>query len=375
MESTTEPSAQITHVKLSSSESLSLDFIRALAAQAVVVGHALGAAGIYPWPTVTHPFYMQNLAVVVFFVLSGFLIAYSVSAKQHVGDYGPASYFADRFVRIFSAYWPALIFILLVDGAFIAIAGFENYGFKTALNVRTFMTNVFMLQDYAFADNLRYFLRGTSLGSGRPLWTVAIEWWIYLLFGFIVLHRKLNIPTPLKLMVLAGLLIVPIENLNGRGNGLTLAWFLGAAVYLLRPVLLQLRVSSDVRALAFVILAIGFFVRLRTMLFDVYDPTLFALLAAGLLCLLVGLHGARGPARPSRDRMIRFFADYSFSLYLTHYTVIAVVAEFQRRAPMPREIEFLVAVLASNAVAIAFAYVTEFHHKRIRHAVARRFAV
>src|SRR4051794_34562176 len=91
-----------------------LDFVRALAAQLVLFGHAahyflpnsvfVRGAGI-----------MQSVGVNIFFLISGFLISHSVFMKRSDPSYGFGSYVADRFCRIYSAFLPALVLVAIVD--------------------------------------------------------------------------------------------------------------------------------------------------------------------------------------------------------------------------------------------------------------------
>ena len=54
---------------------------------------------------------MQNLGVVVFFLLSGLLIPYTVVRNKNRGGYSWGHFFIDRFARIYSGYLPGLIVI------------------------------------------------------------------------------------------------------------------------------------------------------------------------------------------------------------------------------------------------------------------------
>ena len=93
--------------KFQLSSSFLLHLIRGGAAQAVLVGHGLAIFGIKSMP------YLQNSAVVVFFILSGFVIPYSsfIKARKYP-SYSFSSYFIDRFSRIYMGFVPALFFVL-----------------------------------------------------------------------------------------------------------------------------------------------------------------------------------------------------------------------------------------------------------------------
>src|ERR1700754_2629741 len=83
-----------------------LDLIRLVAAQAVCFGHAISYFNVAPWLQPPYAPYMQNVAVEVFFVLSGFLIAYTLERTPTFAEYA-----VDRFARIYSAYLPCLFVV------------------------------------------------------------------------------------------------------------------------------------------------------------------------------------------------------------------------------------------------------------------------
>lgn len=138
----------------------------------VLIGHVLSASGLAP------KLPMQDLGVVVFFVLSGSLITLSARNKT---DF--SGWFIDRFARVFTPYIPALIFIAGA-GTLLQLEGPHDPG--------TMVLNAMMLQDLPLWRYLP-FPEIDRLGTGRPLWSVAMEWWFYMAFGGVFSMRKLPI--------------------------------------------------------------------------------------------------------------------------------------------------------------------------------------
>src|ERR1700735_3256298 len=134
-----------------------LNLIRAGAAEIVLIGHASG----YCLAGLERDGHLETFGVLIFFLLSGFC-------------------------RIFCGYVPALIFVVAVDASVQALPG---YPYRDSNSVLTWIGNLAMLQEYPVFQVLRrlgvaeqpWFIE--AFGSGRPFWTVAIEWWIYLGFG------------------------------------------------------------------------------------------------------------------------------------------------------------------------------------------------
>lgn len=74
----------------------------------------------------------------------------------------------------------------MLDSIRIYLYDIEEYGYLNFFNTRTFIGNLLMLQNFPKFD-----LSITTFGSGRPLRTLSIEWWLYMSFGLII-SRSLN---------------------------------------------------------------------------------------------------------------------------------------------------------------------------------------
>lgn len=191
--------------KLTDASSYALDLIRVISAQIVLIGHAMSFYGVYPnkFPDI------QNIGVVIFFILSGFIISYTISSKIKMkkGAYTFTEYFIERFSRIYSGYIPAVIFVILIDSLYILVFP-DNYPYKSNFNIETAIANIFMIQTYPLSHIL-------PLGSNGPVWTLVIEWWLYMAFGWLVIRiinlKDFSIKSTSVLLVLS---IVPIYNPN-----------------------------------------------------------------------------------------------------------------------------------------------------------------
>ncbi|PTT49208.1 acyltransferase family protein [Aeromonas sp. HMWF016] len=334
--------------KLSRSNSSILDLIRGISAQLVVIGHGISFCGValkfhqpnFPW--------VQNIAVVIFFILSGFVISYSLGRKSYRDDYSFSHYFVDRFVRIYTSFIPVLIFIVVIDFFSKSING-SLYAYNEAFNVKTFISNVFMLQDYPFINFV------TSFGSARPLWTVAIEWWIYLFVGALFFTLKNKSKNAFVYFFIVFLSIVPMYNLiGGRGNGLTLYWVYGVMIYYIfeRAILKSVSViSMFIMMIALVVMACY---RVMSDLQE-YDY-LFALYIAGVIVLLVEI-STRFNFNAIVVRVSTFLASYSYSLYLIHYSIFDfLVTRYGGGYTV-----FFTAFIFSNVVSYFFAMLFEIY--------------
>ena len=355
-----------TPFRLTAGNSLLLDLLRGLSAQAVLLGHALYFFNIHGPGADPGVFVMQNFAVLVFFVLSGFLITYSTANKlrRRGAGYGFTRFFIDRFSRIYVTLLPALLIILGLDLVSRALAP-GSYLYGNSFDLPTFLGNLLMLQDFPK-------LPVTSFGSGQVLWTLAIEWWVYLLFGWGLL-RVLRPARPrwFDYAVLLPLLIVPSWNFFGGGShGLTLTWIFGATGYgllasgWLRP-LSPLKKWGLIAWFTAVGAARFYLTGLE------YEPVL-AFCTAAVITLLVSLFATvrwpRGVARP-----VRASAAYSYTLYLTHYSLLDLLRNLYGDVLGPWALLLLGLLLCNLLAATVGLYVEVRATERVKQWLYRRF--
>ena len=352
---------------LGSTQSQHLDVLRGLAAQLVLVHHACGyflpRSGI-------EQLNLGGLGVLVFFLLSGFLITDSILARAAVRGFSFADFMISRFSRIFTAYVPAILLVAVVDHF---IVGRPGYDYAADYNLPTGLGNLFMLQDFPIFQILRrlhvpeqwWFFR--EFGSGRQFWTVSVEWWIYVIAGLGALYVLGNRrPGPIMTGVLAVAAIAPAYHLiGGPGESLTVYWLTGSvACWLYRRWALSTpALTGRGVVLAWFIAAALAAARLLFTNLRIYDPVFAALLA---VLLFLPLTICAGRARVWWTRLgIQHSAFHSYSLYLTHLTLLTWFAvEYGQRFMGWRGL--VMALVGANIFAIAFAAVFEKPHKLVR---------
>lgn len=153
--------------------SVYLDLLRFLAALAVFILHASFHRFSGGLPGLWHLAVLGNDAVMLFFVLSGFVIAHA--GARDAGD--GRAYLAARLARLWSVCIPALLLTALLDGAGMQLAPeryrFDWYGYDwPALR---------LLASALFLNEL-WFLSVQPF-SNTPYWSIGYEFWYYMLFG------------------------------------------------------------------------------------------------------------------------------------------------------------------------------------------------
>jgi peptidoglycan/LPS O-acetylase OafA/YrhL len=185
-----------------------LDIVRFLAAFTVLLSHASGLDFVTADTTLGH---YGREAVIIFFVLSGFVIAYTADQK----DRTLSVYSIHRISRVYSVVIPALLLTPIVDGIGSRLHPefYVGYDAQSVWFIRL-INSVLCMNEWGFWS-VQFF-------SNVPYWSISYEVAYYILFA-ISFYLKGSVGWPLLLIVslLAGpriLLLLPI-------------WMLGVWVY------------------------------------------------------------------------------------------------------------------------------------------------
>jgi peptidoglycan/LPS O-acetylase OafA/YrhL len=288
-----------------------LDIVRFLAAMVVFLGHASGVNWTAGFLWQFGPY--GDTCVVIFFVLSGFVIGYVSDEKERT----PESYLTSRVARLWSVVVPALALTFVVDWFGVRSAPELYLGqpwFAGDHPVLRYLASFLMLQE---VWNLHL-----VPGINGPFWSLSYEAFYYLLFGIIFYGR-----TTLKWLAVALVLVF---------SGPVIAvlfpvWGLGFLAYRLcktrtwpRPVCLLLALAG------LVLLAGSPFLRsLPFLQFHIMGDEILGRYIDGLgfFMHLLGAYGlaARMPALPGRLKgIIATVAATTFPLYLLHRPLIQV---------------------------------------------------
>jgi peptidoglycan/LPS O-acetylase OafA/YrhL len=370
---------------LSPAQRLYLDALRAGAAMMVLFGHT---AHFFLPGSFLAAGWLQGLGVYLFFLISGFLISLSVFEKRHDPHYGFRAYFIDRSCRIYSAFLPALVLVVVLDG-FIHTSPLYEWG--RDFTPQDWFGNLLMLQDFPIFQILRRLGMHDSawfigpFGSARPFWTISIEWWIYMLFGGVVLIW-LRRTRPIGRMGVLLLIFVAIEPayhfVGGYDQCLTILWVVGMGVSLfwlhvpnLAGSCAQLTVPR-LRRIALIVSAAAAFAiagRLVSSHSEMLELQFGLSLGTFIFAVLFVLGLAPVPVPPSLARLAAFLAGYSYSLYLTHYTLLEFVAI--RLVPhRDGPLVFWLIIAAANLFAMVFWSLFERHHRQLARVMKQRLA-
>lgn len=166
--------------------SYNLYLLRIMACGMVLIGHFFGT---FQYGVLANeemfPF-IQSVGVIFFFFLSGYLSYFSLQR------YDMKTYIINRFVRIYSFYFPALVLIWIIDSVNIFLFP-GTYAFYHSFNALCFIKNIFQFPIWGIGGgSVISGVINYQYGTGAPLWTLFIEWWLYLLTASIFYSIKSN---------------------------------------------------------------------------------------------------------------------------------------------------------------------------------------
>jgi peptidoglycan/LPS O-acetylase OafA/YrhL len=317
--------------------SVYLDLLRLSAAMLVFASHL-------SWRAISGGFLWQiqslgHSAVIVFFVLSGFVIQFAADKKER----DLPGYLAARFARLYSVVLPAMILTVICDGIGTAHnPASYHMGEETTPLLRLALGSTFLTQSW----------QRVSLLSNDPFWSLPYEFWYYLIFGaaFFLKGRSRIIAVALACLIAgpAILLLFPI-------------WLLGVFGY---------RISQKTKLtrprLIWIISTTGIMIAiwnnqhqtesvsvLLPRAYSVLDYVIGALVAVNMVAasqLDFGLTSLRRP--------VAYLAGMTFALYLFHLPLLHLAAAYMPRA-FPVPLRAIVAAAFTLSVVYGLSFVTE----------------
>lgn len=331
---------------LNRGQSAWLDVTRAFAAILVVIHHVRNLFFVN-YPAVKAPlnfrettkavYYLTSLghpAVMVFFVLSGFLISGSVLKSLDRGYWSWSWYLVQRLTRLWVVLLPALLLCAVWDALGIRTFGATGVYGGLASNryilwwsvpshssIGILLGNVLFLQD----------MHVPTFGSDGPLWSLANEFWYYMLFPacLLLLVGRGRLQRSLMIIVLAVAVVIALPVLPYYP-----IWLLGVAVLLVPCIRLSayfLRWGSLLLAFALTgsVLIASRSVQ-NLLLSDTLVSTAFAVSLYLLLCASARERTAKVPAKPgvvaaASQRWASGLAGFSYTLYLVHFPMLVFV--------------------------------------------------
>lgn len=269
-------------------------------------GHALDPSVIVGY--LTFPFAWGSAGVPIFFVISGYCIHRNAALKL-AADPGyrldVPNFWARRFARIYPVLLAALLLTLALDAISLQIQPVSHK--IRDIGVAAFLVNLFSLQGVA----------GYTYGSNGALWTLSLEVQFYAIYPLLfAVRRRVGMPAVVAAVALVNVVSAWLLERHDLQffTSYWLSWTIGAWIADVRAQPVRGAAAVPSRGwygAAALLLAAG----CGAFHFGQYGA--FQLWAAGFACFLY--RALACPPRPTLPlRVLGWFGDFSYSLYLIH---------------------------------------------------------
>jgi peptidoglycan/LPS O-acetylase OafA/YrhL len=339
-----------------------LDLLRGVAALLVCAGHLrafifIDFAHVASPNTFDRLFYfatgLGHQAVVVFFVLSGYLVGGSVLNAYQSGRWSWKNYTLRRLSRLWTVLLPALAFTFVLDnlGRSWGASGYDGAWYSlycsgptpaapTDLRAITCVGNAVFLQT----------IEVNCFGTNGPLWSLANEFWYYVLFPVIIgaaVARSIPIRVFYFLLAISFVCWLPV-GIVWSG----LIWLFGVAAFLIARTEVGRKICSHPTWLAatgaVALCSLVTNKTTRVLNEDWIVGIAFAVLVAGLASYEHHVSWLK--------RLSSALSDLSYTLYLIHFPLLSFVffSFFHgRRFPPDTASYFIFGLLLTGTIAVA----------------------
>ena len=381
--------SSITGNRYRTMSSVHLDAIRGAAALVVLLGHtrelffssitgvanaAAATTTMLPFRRMTGSVTIGNEAVIIFFVLSGYLVGGSAIRDVQKKQWSWKKYLLQRSTRLWIVLLPALLLGVAVDrlglqlfagphSIYSCVAGqsLVPCNLTARISPRVVAANVFFLQTILV----------DTAGSNNALWSLANEFWYYLAFPMCMFAVQPGESKSRRALYVVALSVMGVF-VGRRIFLLFFVWLLGALISTL-PLKIPRKPLSTMIYLAAVLFPLSVLVVRRTHL--PRYPAQWTVAISFSLLLYVVLHRTE-PAQESVYKTVAgFFSRMSYSLYLVHLPLAVLLCACINSPwhPWDKSPLNLAVFLLLNAVLVAFAYLFylafEANTDVIRHAI------
>jgi peptidoglycan/LPS O-acetylase OafA/YrhL len=261
--------------------------------------------------------------VIVFFVLSGFVIAYVTDKKK---DASLKRYLFDRFTRLYSVVIPALILTYISDSIGQKVFSQDLYNGlinENYLSIRYLLNLSFFQESWTLS---------TRPGTNGPFWSLAYEFWFYMAFGiwFYIKNIKFRSIFLILIMALTGYKIWILFP----------CWLLGVATYYMSKkqwLNQSIAFTTCLISMGILVAVLNQWASLPTWkIFPAGNAPLFYssnflhdYILAGILAIFIYsfTHLKFNKSVPTiLSNFIKRYANSTFSLYLYHFPLLVLVA-------------------------------------------------
>lgn len=355
-----------------------LDFLRATAALLVALAHSRAMYFVYlevpeQEGTMLKLFYfltgLGHQAVVIFFVLSGFLIGGSLTNSIQRGSFDLMRYLIARSTRIFIVYFPALVITQAIFVLGLLVLGNPADG---PLYEHKQLDFGGVSQTVCFLSGLQGF-SCPAWEQNPALWSLGYEWALYLLAPAVIQLLLWRASMALRLMALTLVFAIAVTVCHYPNEAVFWfsAWFLGTLSYRILHTR-QVPLLAGFLGIGLIVAGMAAWHLNAAGEFGT-DITIAAGVALAISCRQLS-------AFPLAPRLFGWAAGFSYTLYAIHLPVVFLTVSLFQSAGLARDkispspmafAQFAVTVIVCLLTAYRVSLVTERKTEQVRSAMLK----
>lgn len=345
-------------LKLSDCASTHINILRVFSIQTIAFCHGLENIAAIPFD---NPVGVSGFTFLM--LISGLLIANSVLKNRNDENYDFKRYFLRRFARIYPVLSIGFIIIILFEWL---------NGYSFLKNIDTFFMNILLLNNSALGYDW--------YGMNRHLWFLPLFWYMYLTFGWLLLGKrtvknKVFFAVMLTFFLFIIFLILFGTQTTKKINYLVI-WVVSACFIIVMDTInkyiknksmedgesnkkkehqLQRKIKYLSLSLSILFFALalsrGFYFNYE----NPYELVYNLFLTISVLFFLLFSQHVHFQYNKKVKKAIEFLANYSFSLFLIHFTFFNLLLE-----PYDSIFYYFYIYFIVNCISLGIAYFTEF---------------
>lgn len=332
-----------------------------------------GHTGIPISPSIGH------LAVVVFFVLSGYLVGGAVVRAYRSYSFRWLPYLVQRLTRLWTVLIPALILGWILDEIGIHLFGRMGNiyagppGSDIAPHLASRLTPSVCMGNALFLQQIIT----TPLGSNIPLWSISYEFWFYILFPLLVAVVAFR-STPTRRVASACVLLGAAFFCGWQICGWFIVWLLGVGVALLPRTWPAMLIKPGIIG-AVLLTGLTMYLELKVPVHFLNSESLDLLISdiilGAVVCIV--LWGVVHDHESNHSRLYRSSAEglskMSYTLYLLHVPLLTFICGWLMPVwhRWPTSVSSLLRVFVIDSTVLVIAYLLylcfERNTDKVRH--------
>lgn len=265
-------------------------------------------------------FCLANVSVIFFFALSGILISYSIINISEDHYFNWIKYLVNRLSRIY----PSLIFVILLSAILVILYSLINKG---NYNIIKLETDKYLVRDFYSTDFKSiiktFFMLQWGMGQiNGSIWSLFIEWWLYISAMFLFLAIKVKNYNIFKFIYFFLSIIVLYLSYYGYGIKVIFylfIWYLGF-IYTLyfRYYTKKYNIICILTGCLFILIL--FFNGIKAININTSNWLVY-----GLIQIIYSIFFIKICFKYSGKYLFREISKYSYTLYIIHFPIILFI--------------------------------------------------